>query len=302
MSKELIAKILIRNDTAANWTSANPVISKGEMAIESDTRKFKFGDGVTTWTALSYAGISLTDVPLASGTVDGLMAKSNYTKLYNIETAAQVNVIESVKVNGIALTITSKGVNVIVPTGTLASKDKVAQADFDTALTTAFNALITSTATDTKISTALGSYYNKTEVDAKVTSVFKWLGTKATVGDLPSSGNTTGNVWHVTADNGEYAWNGSAWELLGGTVDLSAYATKIYVDTAITNKTSVTGNAGTATKLATARTISTTGAATGSVSFDGLANVSIALTANTAIVQTTDVLILNGGTASTTYV
>lgn len=42
--------------------------------------------------------------------------------------------------------------------------------------------------------------------------------------------------------------------------------------------TSVSGNAGTATKLATARTISLTGDATGSASFDGSANKSIAVT------------------------
>ena len=255
MAKTIVAKLLTRNDTAANWTSANPVLSKGEIGIETDTNKFKFGDGITVWNSLSYAGISLTDVPLASASVDGLMSKGDYSKLVAIEAQAQVNIIESIEVNSVALSITSKGVNIVVPTGALASKDKVAQTDFDTALTTAFSALITSTEADTKISTALASYYTKTEVDGKVTSVFKWKGTKATVGDLPSSDNTVGDVWHVTADNGEYAWNGTAWEPLGGIVDLSAYATKTYVDTELDKK-----------------------------------------------ISNTDVLILNGGTASTTYV
>jgi len=65
--------------------------------------------------------------------------------------------------------------------------------------------------------------YTKSEVDAKVSGLLHWKGTKATVSALPSSGNTTGDVWHVTADNGEYAWNGSAWEELGSTMDLSGY-------------------------------------------------------------------------------
>ena len=39
-----------------------------------------------------------------------------------------------------------------------------------------------------------------------------YKGTKATVSELPVSGNHTGDVWHVTADGAEYAWNGSAWE------------------------------------------------------------------------------------------
>lgn len=45
-----------------------------------------------------------------------------------------------------------------------------------------------------------------------------------------------------------------------------------------TTVTSITGNAGTATKLQTARTISLTGDATGSTTFDGSANVSITVT------------------------
>ena len=51
-----------------------------------------------------------------------------------VATGAQVNVIEKVSVNGTALTVTSKGVNVSVPTGALARKDKVAEADLDTTL------------------------------------------------------------------------------------------------------------------------------------------------------------------------
>jgi hypothetical protein len=48
------ARIRLRRDTAANWTSANPVLLAGEMGIETDTRKYKVGDGSTAWTGLSY--------------------------------------------------------------------------------------------------------------------------------------------------------------------------------------------------------------------------------------------------------
>ena len=51
----LDVKIQIRNDTKNNWTTQNPVLLKGEMGVETDTRKFKFGDGVSTWTELDYA-------------------------------------------------------------------------------------------------------------------------------------------------------------------------------------------------------------------------------------------------------
>lgn len=61
------------------------------------------------------------------------------TKLEGIATGAQVNIIETVKVNGVALTPTAKAVDVTVPTGALASKDKVSETDLVDALATKIN-------------------------------------------------------------------------------------------------------------------------------------------------------------------
>lgn len=38
-------KILFRRDTSANWTTVNPVLLAGEIGIETDTYKFKIGNG-----------------------------------------------------------------------------------------------------------------------------------------------------------------------------------------------------------------------------------------------------------------
>lgn len=48
-----------RRDTAANWTSVNPVMQAGEIGIELSptagvSHKVKIGDGVSTWTQLPY--------------------------------------------------------------------------------------------------------------------------------------------------------------------------------------------------------------------------------------------------------
>lgn len=61
------------------------------------------------------------------------------TKLEGIAPDAQVNVIEIVKVNGVALTPTDKAVDVTVPTGALASKDQVTETDLADALATKIN-------------------------------------------------------------------------------------------------------------------------------------------------------------------
>lgn len=52
----LKARITIKNDTAANWNTNNPVLMKGEVGIVIDSSspvKFKVGDGVTAWNALA---------------------------------------------------------------------------------------------------------------------------------------------------------------------------------------------------------------------------------------------------------
>ena len=53
---QLKTKILLRNDTATAWTTANPQLLKGEIGIEIDTNKFKIGDGTNYWNDLSYVG------------------------------------------------------------------------------------------------------------------------------------------------------------------------------------------------------------------------------------------------------
>ena len=54
-NQTLNARILLRADSAANWSTSNPTLLKGEFGYETDTRKFKLGDGTTVWNTLSYA-------------------------------------------------------------------------------------------------------------------------------------------------------------------------------------------------------------------------------------------------------
>ena len=43
-----------RRGTAAQWTAANPVLAAGEIGFETDTSKFKMGNGSSSWSALQY--------------------------------------------------------------------------------------------------------------------------------------------------------------------------------------------------------------------------------------------------------
>lgn len=56
-NKTLNIRIQLRNDTAENWTTANPVLLKGEMGVEIDTGKTKIGNGTDDWKTLKYSGV-----------------------------------------------------------------------------------------------------------------------------------------------------------------------------------------------------------------------------------------------------
>lgn len=71
--------------------------------------------------------------------------------------------------------------------------------------------------------------YSKAEIDAKLSSVYKFKGSVANVDALPS-GATVGDTYNVEDTGDNYAWDGSAWDRLAGTADLTGYATEEYVD------------------------------------------------------------------------
>lgn len=95
--------------------------------------------------------------------------------------------------------------------------------------------------TDAALSAAQGKAL-KTLVDelkASVAAALDYKGTKDTYEELPAEGNKKGDVWNVVGAHGttpagtNYAWDGTQWDPLGGTVDLSGYYTKSQVDSAI---------------------------------------------------------------------
>ena len=55
-----------RRGTAASWTSTNPTLAAGEIGFESDTGKFKIGNGSTAWASLAYATNGAVVSPLTT--------------------------------------------------------------------------------------------------------------------------------------------------------------------------------------------------------------------------------------------
>ena len=60
--KTLKTRLVLRHDTAENWTKENPVLLEGEVGVETDTSKLKIGDGASRWETLKYSGADENDI------------------------------------------------------------------------------------------------------------------------------------------------------------------------------------------------------------------------------------------------
>lgn len=73
--------------------------------------------------------------------------------------------------------------------------------------------------------TAASNPATKQYVDSAVASVYKYKGSVANQSALPSSNQVVGDVYNVEDTGDNFAWDGTKWDKLAGTVDLSSYLT-----------------------------------------------------------------------------
>jgi len=170
-----------------------------------------------------------TNVTALQEQVSGLVAEGG-----------EPNVIETVQVNGQALPVSEKTVNVTVPTN---NNQLTNGAGYQTAAQV--NTIVTGYgyATATQLTNGLAGKQNTLTFDSTptegslnpvtsggiydafataVTGTYNYKGSVATVNDLPSSGNTKGDVWNVQATGMNYAWTGTEWDQLGGSFTIES--------------------------------------------------------------------------------
>lgn len=162
-----------------------------------------------------------------------------------IAEGGEPNVIEEVQRNGMALPVTSKAVNINVPTATsdltndgdgnsnYATEDYVSQhgGKIDKIKVNGTEQTITNKEVDISIPTKTSDLTNdsdfqnatqvQTAIDSAVSSAYKYKGSVANYESLPSSGQKSGDVYDVQDTGMNYAWNGTTWDALGTYVDTS---------------------------------------------------------------------------------
>ncbi len=204
MAKTINARFTTYTGTSSQWSASTLVLLKGEIGVETDTGKFKFGNGVDTYNSLPYA------VP------------SNLSQLADDSTHRLVSDTEKSTWNSKQNALTFDN------TPTAGSSNPVKSSGIKTALDTKADA--SAVPTKTSDLTNDSDFTTKQYVDEKVSSVYRFKGSVSTYANLPSSNLTVGDVYNVVAAYGDYpagtnwAWtSNNTWDALGGSIDLSEY-------------------------------------------------------------------------------
>jgi hypothetical protein len=79
----MATKIQVRRDSAADWNILNPTLSEGEIGYETDTGKFKIGNGSSFWSALDYFNVEVD--------LSGYLTSSSASTIYLTQDSASTN-------------------------------------------------------------------------------------------------------------------------------------------------------------------------------------------------------------------
>lgn len=190
-------------DTNGNGTVDNAEKVNGLTVLTAVPSDAKFTD--TTYGAFTGSDTGL--VPSASGKDNHyyLSADSTWHKLD--VTSKQASEVEGVTVE------------------LMADNDTTLSTGYITAATTSLYGVMTPTQVS-KLNNCLTESQIKELFALKtdITGVYKYKGSVAAVSNLPTTGNTTGDVYNVEARGINYAWNGSAWDALGELFEVPAIA------------------------------------------------------------------------------
>ena len=84
--------IQLKRGQASAWTAVNPILAQGEVGLELDTGKFKFGDGSTRWNSLAYVSTGSASAQVSYGHGAPAFTPSTTSAIYfDQDTGTQYN-------------------------------------------------------------------------------------------------------------------------------------------------------------------------------------------------------------------
>ena len=248
-----------RRGTAAQWTAANPTLAAGEIGFETDTSKFKMGNGSSAWTALTYFANAAELLAIIDGAPAALNTLNELAAALGDDPAFFTNIAESISDN-IDSHNGSVNIHGIANTSLLATLANVATAKTEgetftgTAITNHSNDTTqvhgiddTSVlATATTVSTAVGNAittHNSDTTDVHGIADTALLATKSYADTAVSTHETDTTEVHGISNTADLATKSYADTAVSthqsdttsvhGITDTADLATKTYADTAV---------------------------------------------------------------------
>ena len=244
-----------RRGTSDQWTSANPVLAVGEMGYETDTKKFKYGDGLTNWLDLPY-GISAANLADASSIGVGLLTAESVEAartVLGIGTGASVNAID-------ILDSTTVGRAVLKAASTSAAQDALGASATGKSVFTAADASAARTAIGAGTYTKPGGGIPSTDLTTAIQTALTAAGTAlqsvnaAAISDSTSIGRSV--LTAATAAAARSALGAGTSDLALGTTSTTALAGNYApTSTSISDSTSIGRSLLTSASAAAARSI-----------------------------------------------
>jgi Major tropism determinant N-terminal domain len=229
-----------RRGTAAQWTGANPILAAGEIGFETDTGKFKIGNGSSTWSSLNYyvdANAILDGAPGVLDTLNELAAALGDDPAFITTVATNLSNHESdtSNVHGIANTA-----NLVTLSGTQELTNKtLTGASIDSTTTAVTQSSIDNT---TKIAT---TEFVQGRINSVISASPELLNTlselAAAINDDPDFSTTVANNIATKVSKAGDTMTG-ALTLPGDPTENLHAATKAYVDGGLSSHESDTTN------------------------------------------------------------
>lgn len=227
---ETVAKLVEQNTASSNIVYGTSKVTNGDTIIQASLPYSEAANGGTIAKRDNSGRLDVADPTETIQAVNMGYANTHYGRLSSGNDWTNLNRFntESISVHAtdksIYMKLTNQGF--VVKTSPSSEEHNITLQDANG--TIAYLGDVSSTATSTLAS---AKTYTDQQINAKLSSALKYKGSKDTYADLPKTGNQVGDVWNVVAAYGNahagtnWAWNGTVWDPLGGTIDLTNYVT-----------------------------------------------------------------------------
>lgn len=228
---ETVAKLVEQNTTSSNIVYGTSKVTNGDTIIQASLPYSEAANGGTIAKRDNSGRLDVADPTETIQAVNMGYANTHYGRLSSGNDWTGTNrftngltIGNNLQYTGYSfggVSVTQKNSNGTIATSVLLSYP-AKNGTF--ALTSDVSASASTTLTS-------ANAYTDTQINAKLSSALKYKGSKDTYADLPKTGNQVGDVWNVVAAYGNahagtnWAWNGTVWDPLGGTIDLTNYVT-----------------------------------------------------------------------------